>query len=108
MVGGFSNRHPYDGGRDNKGLTEKVALRLHFIRKFHPENAHVFDCCQGAGSLPKTRCLRCDFLDYESSIHKHFRSAHHVPSARCEPTSNLCRWYIYACFADCNRISAWN
>lgn len=53
MVNGFANRHPYDGGRDNKSLAEKVAVRLHFVRKYHSDDARVFDCCQGAGLVWK-------------------------------------------------------
>ena len=39
---------------DNKCLAEKIAVRKHFLRKFHPDNAKVFDCCQGAGLIWKT------------------------------------------------------
>ena len=39
---------------DNKYLAEKVALRTYFLRKYHQDNAKVFDCCQGAGLIWKT------------------------------------------------------
>lgn len=64
MVGGFKNRHKYDGGRDNKGLSEKVAVRMHFVRKFHQGNAKVFDACQGAGLVWKEIRSRIDVKSY--------------------------------------------
>ncbi len=63
MVAGFSNRHQYDGGRDNKFIAEKIAVRLHFLKKYHSDGARVFDCCQGAGL-----------------VWKHIRDTHHVAS----------------------------
>lgn len=34
---------------DNASHSGKMSLRLHFLRKYHEDNARVFDCCQGAG-----------------------------------------------------------
>ena len=48
-MAGFAGRHNYEGGKDNRGLDEKIALRMHFLRKYHSGDARVFDCCQGAG-----------------------------------------------------------
>jgi hypothetical protein len=44
---------------DNRCLAEKIAVRKHFLRKFHPDNAKVFACCQGTGLIWKT--IRRDF-----------------------------------------------
>ena len=52
---------PRGGTREtnNKGLTEKVALRRHFLRKYHADEAKVLDCCQGTGQIWKN--LRTEF-----------------------------------------------
>lgn len=39
---------------DNKNMAQKTAVRLHFLRKYHADDARVFDCCQGAGLIWKT------------------------------------------------------
>lgn len=44
---------PDDRRTDNKAMAEKLAVRLHFLRKYHADNAKVFDCCQGAGLIWK-------------------------------------------------------
>jgi hypothetical protein len=49
----FAGRHDYDGGKDNKRLAEKIAVRQYFLRKYHGSAARVFDCCQGAGLVWK-------------------------------------------------------
>lgn len=36
---------------DNKFMAEKIAVRMHFLRKFHNGDARVFDACQGAGLI---------------------------------------------------------
>lgn len=36
---------------DNHNLGAKVALRLHFLEKYHPEGAEVLDCCQATGAI---------------------------------------------------------
>lgn len=35
------------------GLSVKVALRLHFLRKYHANDARVYDACQGDGHVWK-------------------------------------------------------
>lgn len=38
---------------DNASQTSKLALRLHFLRRYHTTDSRVFDCCQGAGLIWK-------------------------------------------------------
>lgn len=44
----MTDLRPDDRSTDNKAMAEKLAIRLHFLRKYHSGNAKVFDCCQGA------------------------------------------------------------
>lgn len=39
---------------DNKFLDEKIAVRMHMLRRHHTTGAKVFDCCQGAGLIWST------------------------------------------------------
>lgn len=63
-MAGFAGRHDYDGGKDNKGLAEKIALRMHFLQRYHEADAKVFDCCQGAGLVWKNIRLEVAVKSY--------------------------------------------
>lgn len=49
---------------DNKCMAEKIAVRLHFLRKYHVGNAKVFDACQGAGLIWKNIRQEFDVKSY--------------------------------------------